>query len=86
MPGGPQQRQKRLFVYPEAQSLCFHKLEDLREDMPPLSRTISFWSTVPHRSGEYEHGCTFVPGVFVMELRTEETSNNGQVLTMRRDD
>lgn len=48
-----------------------------------LQAEIFLWSMSDH-SGEHGISSTFSPVVFVPELRTEETSNNGQVLTERR--
>lgn len=48
-----------------------------------LRAEIFFWSMSDH-SGEHGNSATFFPVVFVPEPRTEETSNNGQVLTVGR--
>lgn len=49
-----------------------------------LQVEIFLWSMSDH-SDEHGNSSTFFPFmVFVPELRTEETSNNGQVLTVRK--
>lgn len=84
MPGGPQERQERLYVYRGAPGLCFPKIEDFYQDYATLHWNYFCGDPPLTFSGGCENSSICVYRMLVMERRTKESSNNEQVLAMRK--